>query len=99
MNQQQSMRRRLEILERLPPSQPPPSPLEQISSLAQQQMSDEDLELMIHISRERARGASRILLPSEVEAWERHEATLETAARGMGFKSLADAERRLGRRL
>jgi hypothetical protein len=98
MNQRQSVRRRLEVLERLPRLQPPPGPLEQIRTLAQQHMSDEDLDLMIHMARDRKRGVSRMLSPSEVEASERHEVALETGAQEMGFKSLADAERRAGGR-
>jgi hypothetical protein len=98
MNQRQRMRRRLEVLERVPQLKPPPGPLEQIRTLAQQQMSDEDLELMIKMARDRDRGVSRMLLLGEGEAWERHEAALETEARGMEFKSFADAERRTGGR-
>jgi hypothetical protein len=98
MNQRQSMRRRLQVLERLPQFQPPPSALEQIRSLALVQTSDEDLDLMIDMASERERGVSRILLPSEVEALASWDAALETEALRMGFKSFADAERGVGQR-
>jgi hypothetical protein len=96
MNQMRNMLRRLQALERLPQFQPPPSPLEQIRKLALDQMSHEDLEVIIHMV-ERDRGESQILLPSEVAALARRSAALETEARRMGFTSFADAERRAGR--
>ena len=98
MNQRQSLRRRLQVLERLPQFQPPPSPLEQMSSLALEQTSNEDLELMIKMASDRDRGVSRMLLPSELEVLASWDAALETEALRMGFKSLADAERGVGRR-
>jgi hypothetical protein len=87
MNQRRSMRGRLEVLERVPQLKPPPGPLEQIRTLAQQHMSDEDLELMIKMARDREGGVSRMLLPCEVEALQRQNAELETEARGLGFRS------------
>ena len=93
-----SVRRRLDALERLPQLQPPPSSLEQISRLALKQMSDEDLELMINMARDRDRGVRRTLLPSELAALARQDAALETEARRMGFRSFAEAERRAGQR-
>jgi hypothetical protein len=98
MNQRQSMRRRLQVLERLPQFQPPPSALEQISSLAMKQMSNEDLDVMINLASDRERGVSRVVLPSEFEALARQDAALETEALRMGFKSFADAERGVGQR-
>jgi hypothetical protein len=93
-----NVRRRLQVLERLPQLQPPPSPLEQIGSLALKQMSDEDLALMITMARDRVRGVCRTLLPSESAALAAHSAALETEARRMGFRSLAEAERIAGPR-
>ena len=93
MNQMRSMLRRLRVLERLPQLQPPPSPLEQIRSLALQQTSDEDLAVLINLAR-RDRGQCQTLLPSESAALERQGAARDTEAQRMGFKSYADAERR-----
>ena len=93
-----NVRRRLQVLERLPQLQPPPSPLEQIGSLALKQMSDEDLVLMINMTLDRDRGVCRTLLPSELAALATQDAALETEARRMGFRSFAEAERRAGRR-
>ena len=95
--QMRNMRRRLDALERLPQFQPPPSPLEQIRKLAEDQMSDADLELLLNMFRDQERGVCRPRLPSEVAALARHDAALETEAQRMGFKSCADAERRAGR--
>jgi hypothetical protein len=60
MNQMQSVRR-LGRLEGLPQFQPPPGPLEQINRLALRQMSDEDLELMITMTRDRDSGVCRTI--------------------------------------
>ena len=98
MNQVRNVRRRLDRLERLPQFQPPPSPLEQIRNLALQQMSDEELELMLNMSRNRDRGVCQTLLSSEVAALARNAAALETEAQRMGFKSFAEAELCAGRR-
>jgi hypothetical protein len=93
-----NVRRRLHMLERLPQFQPPPSPLEQIRSLALRQVSDEDLELMINMTRDRDQGVCRALLQSELAALARRAAALETEARHMGFRSFAEAKRHAGQR-
>jgi hypothetical protein len=95
---EREMRRRLQVLERLPQFQPPPSPLEQIGSLALKQMSNEDLELLTKVFRDGEAGVCWTPSPSELATLERREAALETEARRMGFRSFADAERRAGRR-
>jgi hypothetical protein len=96
---EREMRRRLHALEgQLPQFQPPPSPLEQIQTLAMRDVSQEALEQMINMARDRDGGMSRTLLQSEVAAMAEYEAALETEARRMGFESFADAERRGGRR-
>ncbi|SRR6266446_3620223 len=98
MNQIRNVRQRLDKLERLPQFQPPPSPLEQIRNHALQQLSEEELELMLRLTTERDRGVCRTLLPSELAMLARDAAARETEARRMGFKSFAEAERRAGRR-
>ncbi len=93
----QNMRRRLTMLERLPRIAPPPSPLEQIRSLALQSLSAQDLAILQTISVEHAAG----LGPAELsqvqagacEAW---AAALEAEARRMGFRSYAAVERTAG---
>jgi hypothetical protein len=59
--QTQSVRRRIQMLEGLPQFQPPPGPLEPINRLALRQMSDEDLELMITMTRDRDAGVCRTI--------------------------------------
>jgi hypothetical protein len=86
--------RRLQALERLPQFQLPPSPLPPIRKLAVEQLSNEDLELMIDMTE---RGECQTLSPSELAVLATWNAVLETEARRMGFKSLADAERRAGK--
>jgi hypothetical protein len=97
MNQMRKMLRRLQVLERLPQLQPPPSPLEQIRKLVLDQMSNEDLGVIIHMI-ERDRGECQTLLPSELAAMARQNAARETEARRIGFRSYADAERQAARR-
>jgi hypothetical protein len=89
-----NLRRRLDTLERLIQFQPLPSLLEQIGNLALRGMSDEDLGLMIAMTRDRDAGVSRALLPSELAVLARQDAAHDTEARRMGFKSFADAEER-----
>jgi hypothetical protein len=60
MKQTQSVRR-LGRLEGLPQFQPPPRPLEQINRLALRQMSNENLELMNTMTRDRDSGVCRTL--------------------------------------
>jgi hypothetical protein len=61
MNQTQSVRWRTQMLEGLPQFQPPPGPLEPINCLALRPMSDEDLELMILMTRDRDAGVCRTI--------------------------------------
>ena len=72
----QKLRRRLQLLERLPQFQPAPSALDQAKSLALRQISDEDLETLIIVARDRDRGVSRILSNTESAAMAAYEATL-----------------------
>src|SRR5271154_2389668 len=53
-----NVQRRLDVLERLPQFQPPPSPLDQIGRLAPKQLSNEELALMIHICSRRYPGGT-----------------------------------------
>ena len=92
-----NVQRRLDVLERLPQFQPPPSPLDQIGRLAPKQLSNEELALMIHML-ERDGGEGRPQSPSELAALARYVAAQDTGAQRMGFKSYADAERRAARR-
>jgi hypothetical protein len=91
-----NMRRRLDALEHLLQFQPPPSPLQQIGQLALQLMSDADLEQMMTMARNRDAGVCRTPSESESAVMAGYEAALETEARRMGFKSMAEAERRGG---
>jgi hypothetical protein len=93
-----NMRRRLQLLERLPQFQPPPSPLEQIKELALKQLSDEDLALMKDMIRGWDKRVCWALSPSESAAVTSHHAALDAEARRMGFQSYADAERRMAPR-
>src|ERR1700733_1130231 len=92
-----NVRRRLDVLERLPQFQPPPSQLDQIGSRAAAQLSNEELDLMIHMLK-RDGGECRPQSPSELAAMATHAAARDTEAQRMGFKSYADAKRRAARR-
>jgi hypothetical protein len=91
-----SVQRRLRVLEQLPQFQPPPSPLEQIENRALRQISDEDLEVMINMTRDLVAGVSRTISERESAMLVVHNAALETEARRMGFSSFAHAKRRAG---
>jgi hypothetical protein len=95
----QNMRRRLQMLERLPQFQPRPSPLEQIKSLALRSLSEQDLELLRAMSAEKAAEMrTRELSEREVAACAAWGVALETEARRMGLRSWAEAERAAGKR-
>ena len=87
------MRRRLQVLERLFEFRPPPSPCEQIQTLALGHMSGEDLELMLNMVSDRGGSVRRTPLQHESALLAVWEAALETEARRMGFESFAEAER------
>ncbi len=92
------MQRRLHRLEQLPQFERPPSPLDQIKSLALQQLSDEDLEVMIVMAREREAGVGWRPSERRLSAIEAQGTALETEARRMGFRSFSEAERIGGQR-
>ena len=92
------MQRRLHKLEQMPQFQPPPSLLKQIENLALARISNEHLALLIILGTDLKAGVERVVLESELEALAAQNAALEAAARQMGFKSYAQAERRGGRR-
>jgi hypothetical protein len=95
----QNMRRRLQMLERLPQFQPAPSPLEQIRGLALRCLSDQDLEFLRARSLEQtAEKPPRELLEPDVAACAAWATALEMEARRMGWKSWAEAERIGGQR-
>jgi hypothetical protein len=91
-----NVQRRLNALEQLLQFQPPPSPLQQIWQRALQPMSDADLEQMMTMARDRDAGVCRTPSESEAAVLAVYEAALETEARRMGFRSMAEAERRGG---
>jgi hypothetical protein len=93
-----NVERRLQVLERLPQFQPPPSLLEQIKSLALRQLSDEDLEMMIHMTRDLEGGVRTTISERESATVAAQGAALETEAQRMGFRSFAEAARNGGRR-
>jgi hypothetical protein len=88
--------RRLRVLERLPHLQPPPSPFEQIEDRALRQISDEDLEVMIKMTRDLEAGVRQTISERESAMLVAHNAARETEARRMGFRSFAQAKRRAG---
>jgi hypothetical protein len=89
----QNVRRRLQALERLPEFQPPPSPLEQLRSLALQSLSQQDLDLLRAMVLEQAEEMQPRELTEREAAECNHWCTaLAAEARRMGFKSLAEAE-------
>jgi hypothetical protein len=91
-----NVRRRLHVLEQLPQFQPPPSPLEQIEDRALRQISDEDLEVLINMTRDLEAGVRRTVSERESAMLVVRNAVLETEARRMGFKSFAQAKRSAG---
>ncbi len=93
-----NVERRLQVLERLPQFQPPPSLLEQIEGLALRQLSDDDLAVMISMTRDLAAGVRTTITERESAAVAAQNAARETEAQRMGFKSFADAARIEGRR-
>lgn len=94
-----NVRRRLQVLERLPQLPAPPSVREQITSLALQSLSAQDFELLRDISLAQATGIGyRELSEGEAVARAAWEAALETEARRGGFSSFAEAERTAGQR-
>ncbi len=94
-----NVRRRLHALERLFPFQTPPSPLEQIRSLALRRLSQPELDLLVSIRRQQSAGAPPIeLSQGEVAAYAGWAAALDVEARRIGFRSYADAEQSMGRR-
>jgi hypothetical protein len=81
------MRRRLDVLERLPQLPHPPNSLEQISSLALKQRSDADWAVMMKIAGDVEAGGRRTLLQSESAALAALKAVQKMEARRMGFRS------------
>jgi hypothetical protein len=63
-----NVERRLRALERSPQFQPPPSRLEQIEGLALRQLSDEDLEVMINMTRDLEAGVRSTISERESAA-------------------------------
>jgi hypothetical protein len=88
--------RRLRALERSPQFQPPPSLLKQIENRALRQISDEDLEVMIKMTRDLEAGVRQTISERESAMLVAHNAALETEARRMGFRSFAQAKRSVG---
>ena len=91
-----NVERRLRLLERSPRYKLPPTPLEQIESLALRQVSDEDLKVMMILSKDREAGMDRPFTESELDALSAHNALRETEAKRMGFASFREAERSAG---
>ena len=87
-----NVERRLRVLERSPQFQPPPSRLEQIESLALRQLSDEDLEVMINMTRDLEAGVRTTISERESAAVAAQNAIREAEAQRMGFRSFAEAE-------
>jgi hypothetical protein len=90
-----NMRRRLHVLEQLPQCHPP-SPLQQIENRALRQISEEELEVMINMTRDLEAGVRRAVSERESAMLLVHNAALETEARQMGFRSFAQAKRSAG---
>jgi hypothetical protein len=88
-----NVRRRLEILERLPQYQPPPSLREEIIRLALQTLAQEDLEYLPSTESDPTQLSER-----EVAAYLAWENALEVEARRMGLNSFAEAQQTKGRR-
>jgi hypothetical protein len=92
-----NVERRLQVLERSPQFQPPPSPIQEIEHRAFRQVSNEDLQLMKLMAMDVAAGVPRTLTDRESAVLVAHAAALEVEAQQMGFRSFAHAERRWGR--
>jgi len=92
-----NVERRLQMLERSPQFQPPPSPLQEIERRALHLVSNEDLQLMKLIAMDVAAGALRTLTDRESAVLVAHAAALDVEAQQIGFRSFAHAERRWGR--
>jgi hypothetical protein len=90
--------RRLHKLEQLPQVQVPAGPLCQIESQALRHLSDEDLQIMINMTRDVEAGLRQAISETESAVMVAHDDALETEARRMGFMSFADAERSAGPR-
>ena len=83
---------RLRALEELPHVQPPPSPLEQIRSLALQLLSDQDLKALHAIVRKEAEAREEPELSEAEETTSaKWSSALDEAARQLGFGSFAEA--------
>lgn len=91
-----NVERRVQVLERLPQFQPPPSRLEQIENRALRHISDEDLEVMINLTRDLDAGVCQTISERESAMLAVHNAACETEARRMGFRSFAQAKRSAG---
>jgi hypothetical protein len=91
--------RRLHKLEQLPQFQPQAGPLDEIERQALRHLSDEDLQIMINVTRDAAAGVRRVISETESAVVAAHNAAArDTEARRMGFGSFADAERSAGPR-
>lgn len=88
-----NIRRRLEMLERLPRYQSLPSLLEEITGLALQRLSQQDLECL-----PTAGSGLTQLSKREAAACLAWEDALEAEARRMGLNSFAEAQLTRGRR-
>ena len=88
-----NIRRRLEMLERLPRYQPPPSLREEIMRLAIQTLSQQDLECLPSTESDLTQLSER-----EVAAYLAWENALEVEARRMGLNSFAEAQQTRGLR-
>jgi hypothetical protein len=91
-----NVRGRLHVLEQLPQFQPPQSPLEQIEDRALRHISDEDLEVMMNMTRDLEAGVRTTISERESAAVAALNAIRETEARRMGFRSFAQAKRSAG---
>jgi hypothetical protein len=92
-----NMRRRLHKLEQLPQFQPPPSPIQEIERLAVRRLSDEELEVMINMTRDLEAGVRQAISEAESAVVAVYDAAFDTEARRMGFSSFAEAQREAGR--
>jgi hypothetical protein len=72
-----SLRQRLRRLERSPLFQHPPDPVNQIVTLVLRQVSDEDLESLIRVTRDRDAGVCRTLTQGESAAVAAYRAAVD----------------------